>query len=172
MPDHPMADSPVFWLKIRAARDRKLSDGAFRLLSLLVDTRADVRKFPDDEFTLTWREIHGWTGWSENTVYRYVGELARREYLVKRGLRGSPPKTVFLLGSKSPKFGGFESPKNGAFDSPKNGASLKSNPYGKKVREKKEGTGAGTAAADAAEDGGRRRSVAELGAALREALGE
>jgi hypothetical protein len=138
-----VSESPIFWTKIHAARDRGISAEAFRLLALLVDTRADVRKFPEEEFTLPWREIAHWTGWSEKTVYRHLHALVARGYLIKRGLRGCPAKSAFSFCASSVKNDRTGSVKNGATGSVKNGGPHTSNSRreGKGTKRKEEMAG-------------------------------
>jgi hypothetical protein len=138
-----VSESPIFWTKIHAARDRGISAEAFRLLALLVDTRADVRKFPEHEFTLPWREVSNWTGWSRRTAYRHLSELVDAGYLIKRGLRGCPAKAAFSFSASGAKNGHTGGAKNGHSSGARKGSRHTSNsvPEGKGTKRKEEMAG-------------------------------
>lgn len=92
---------PLAELRLRADRDKKLSDAAARLLALIVDER--FYKNPESEFPFTRSDVHRLTGKEDRQCYRLLRELEKRTYLKLQAVKGSPPKSYFIFCLNSDK---------------------------------------------------------------------
>jgi hypothetical protein len=93
-----MKDARLIELKLRAERDRKLSDGAARLLALIVSELYVDRGFrPEDEFPLPWSLVARWTGICRRQAWERLQELCKKGYLRFSGLSGCPATNRFVL---------------------------------------------------------------------------
>lgn len=75
-------------LRLRAEKDRELSDGALRFLSLTISERYLSRDSSTDEFPLPWSTFKKWC--SRATAERRIAELVKVGYLKPTELKGCP----------------------------------------------------------------------------------
>jgi hypothetical protein len=94
-----MKDPRLVELKLRAEKDRNLSDGAHRSLALIVSDRYLCREFlAGDEFRLSWSDLsrlHG--NLSRSTAERRIDELVSQGYLKRETLKGCPAAWWYLF---------------------------------------------------------------------------
>jgi hypothetical protein len=80
--------SPLRDLKFRAEKDRTLSDGAYRTLSLIVSERYMLGDLPETIFPLPWSTFKSWI--CRTAFENRIRELEDRGYLKKETLKGCP----------------------------------------------------------------------------------
>lgn len=113
-----MRDPALVEVRLRAQKDRRLSDGAYRLLDLIISDRYLDRHWGvDDEFPLPWSLAARWTGICERQIYERLNRLERLGYLKAGELRGCPPIRHFFLVLKSAEKGRINSAEKGGIGS-------------------------------------------------------
>ena len=153
-----MKDERLWKLKLRAEKDRNLSDGANRSLALIISDRYMSTDLADADFPLSWSSLsrlHG--GLSRSTAERRIEELVQCGYLKRDTLKGCPATWWFFIVfrcvkneastySNRPPTGRVT---NGASGCRENGAHHISNSFQEKII-KERSVGAATAAGAAA----------------------
>lgn len=118
-----MKEKELVSLRLAASADQDLSDGAFRLLDLLISDRYLDRSWSSHmDFPLPWSKAALWLGISKDQIYRRLCELRGRLYLKPGELQGCPPTRRYFLVLKGRKSAAFEGRINAAIKTRKNAA--------------------------------------------------
>jgi len=116
-----MKDARLVRMKLQAEKDRRLTDGAARLVALIVSDRYLSRDAADKAFPLAWSQVAAWTTIQQRQSYRRLEQLEKAGYLKRAGLKGCPPTNHFVLVFNSAKKGGIDSVKKVRIESAKKG---------------------------------------------------
>lgn len=87
--------NPYFETRLAAERDRRLSDGAFRLLSCICSHRAG--RDLDDDFPLPWSLVGRWMDLAKDQSYRLIRQLVEAGYLKLGDLKHCPAERFYFL---------------------------------------------------------------------------
>lgn len=174
-----MKDPRLIDLRLKCERDKKVTDGAFRLFSRLVSDRyMDSHWRAEDEFTLPASLAQAWTGLTDtDTIYARIKNLVDGGYVRLGALRGCPATRRYFLclsTRENPVTGTREKPVTSTGKKPvastrENPAPHISNPFRKELSQRESNGAAAAAKKEGKDESASLRSDKERAAEARRA---
>jgi hypothetical protein len=146
-----MKDPRLVTLKLRAEKDKNLSDGACRSLALIVSNRYVNREPADAEFRLAWSDLSRLhpCRLSRPTAERRIQEITSCGYLKREVLKGCPAAWWYVFVFRCTKNDATDRVRNGASGCNRNAAHHISNSFQDKIKQKRSVSAAASAKAAA-----------------------